>query len=487
MTIEDARDLNTFLSWFLKQDAKVGRPPIDTSTATQSLCGLARRAQELSPGIFTATAVVRLWPSPSTNQSQRNKNLNAQRRRRGFTLIELLVVIVIIILVSAVALPALLHDLSHRQVSEAARLLQGALAGARDRALQTGAPAGFRLVTDPAFPAQYLASGALDTSAPLAFEGWIPIEPAPDYTTGAASIYPAQQGTYATTITGGLPAIVVEQSPGRWVQNAPGGPWHFQISESTSWFWSVRVGEKVQINGGGAWYTVCGPITQANPEGFVNVGAAGTTSPLARVNTSPDGSQTINTNPEYLLLVNGLDDNGNGWVDEGYDGVDNNLAAELANNTAQVVDEAAEWEQERWLGQAAPQLDQAYVIRRRPAPVSIATVASLPTNVVIDATAWASSRERSRLPVDPSSGAVEIMVSPTGQVVASTRYGVPSAFGMDSAFLHFWLAERSDVGTGLAPAGNWYLVTVTARTGRVSASENPDPSNPFAAAQQGAK
>ena len=51
-------------------------------------------------------------------------------RRRAFTLIELLVVIVIIVLVSAIALPVVLPAMSHRQVSEAARLLQGALAGA---------------------------------------------------------------------------------------------------------------------------------------------------------------------------------------------------------------------------------------------------------------------------------------------------------------------------------------------------------------------
>src|SRR5262245_61024057 len=54
----------------------------------------------------------------------------------GYTLIELLLVILIILLVSAIALPAVLSALSHRQVSEAARLLQGVLIGARDSALR---------------------------------------------------------------------------------------------------------------------------------------------------------------------------------------------------------------------------------------------------------------------------------------------------------------------------------------------------------------
>ena len=56
-------------------------------------------------------------------------------RRRAFTLIELLVVIVIIVLVSAVALPVVLPALSHRQVSESARLLQGALGRCARRSL----------------------------------------------------------------------------------------------------------------------------------------------------------------------------------------------------------------------------------------------------------------------------------------------------------------------------------------------------------------
>ena len=80
---------------------------------------------------------------------------------------------------SAVALPVVLPALSHRQVSESARLLQGALAGARDAALHTGTPSGIRLLPDPAFPLTYLANGQIDPTQPLAANRIIPIEIGP--------------------------------------------------------------------------------------------------------------------------------------------------------------------------------------------------------------------------------------------------------------------------------------------------------------------
>ena len=49
--------------------------------------------------------------------------------------------------------------------------------------------------------------------------------------------------------------------------------------------------------------------------------------------------------PEFLLLVNGVDDNDNGWIDEGWDGIDNNGDGN--------VDELAEWEPEVWTGASA--------------------------------------------------------------------------------------------------------------------------------------
>ena len=61
----------------------------------------------------------------------------------------------------------------------------------------------------------------------------------------------------------------------------------------TSWFWNIRVGDKVQLNGAGTWYTVIGPMVvppggatvidcktglpvfTANGEMFVNTGLQG--------------------------------------------------------------------------------------------------------------------------------------------------------------------------------------------------------------------
>ena len=67
-------------------------------------------------------------------------------------------VILIILIVSAVALPTVLPALNHRQVSEAARILQGALVGARDKAIHDNQPSGIRLLPDPTFAAVYLDS-----------------------------------------------------------------------------------------------------------------------------------------------------------------------------------------------------------------------------------------------------------------------------------------------------------------------------------------
>ncbi len=100
-------------------------------------------------------------------------------------------------------------------------------------------------------------------------------------------------------------------------------PGSLQPNPPTSWFWNIRIGDRIQINNAGPWYTVVGPMAvgplNGNSELFVNVGPPG-----VRV---PDSSGTTAGNlyhPDFLFLVNGQDDNNNGWVDEGWDGVDNN-------------------------------------------------------------------------------------------------------------------------------------------------------------------
>ncbi len=40
----------------------------------------------------------------------------------------------------------------------------------------------------------------------------------------------------------------------------------------TSWFWNIRVGDKIRFNDTGAYYTIAGPQFVRNSEGFVNWG-----------------------------------------------------------------------------------------------------------------------------------------------------------------------------------------------------------------------
>jgi prepilin-type N-terminal cleavage/methylation domain-containing protein len=445
---------------------------------------------------------------------------------RAFTLIEMLVVIVIILLVSAVALPTVLSALSHRQVGESARLLQAALAGARDAAIRNNSPSGIRLLPDPLFNGVNPATGQLDSGSILAANRLIPIEPAPAYHEGLVTIdyefgvfplkipYPgAGGGIYP--LAGSGPNVLLLQESGYNPNEYPALP-----NAPTSWFWNIRAGDRLQINNAGPWYTVVGPMNvtgaAGNPELFVNVGAPGTQSPLRAVYAN--GDQIVLYYPEFLLLVNGVDDNNNGWTDEGWDGIDNNGDGS--------VDELAEWESEVWTGASASLLqnitNMPYVVRRRPAPSPNAREIAFPSQVVVDLTTWNSTRERSRLPVNRYAGYVDILVNPDGSVVPTTIYSTPALFGLSSAFFHFWLAERSDLATprtssttapllplpaglastlfnGLELKGEYRLVTLFSRTGHITTNDNAtfdnpaspamgsayNPNLPFLAAQQG--
>ena len=460
-------------------------------------------------------------------QERIDERRRRQAGRRGFTLIELLVVMLIILLVSAVVLPTVLPAISHRQVSEAARILQGALAGARDTAINNNAPAGIRLLPDPVLNGQSLNApggtagvSTLDPTRILASNRYVPIQLAPDYSEGLVNVdpgpptftvanfpYPAQKGGGNYPV-GTFQMLYVEQS----VYTVSNGTNLF--NSPTSWYWNIRIGDKIQLNNTGIWYTIVGPMNIYNPELFVNVGDPGTTPPLQRTLNG------TNYNPEFLFLVNGVDDNKDGYVDNGWDGIDNDGDGIVD----QVTDSnnISEWvEIETWQGAALTNVNNIpYTITRRPVVSPGSRETPLPSNVVVDLTTWNPGAfgnvyvsERSRLPVDPTTGYVDILLNPNGTVVPTTVYSSPTSFGMGSSFYHFWLAERGDLYDPVATPGVAYLLpqvqnvdtpagetrflkgerrllTLFTRTGAINTNQvetfdGNNPSLPFLAPQQG--
>ena len=231
-------------------------------------------------------------------QERIDERRRRQAGRRGFTLIELLVVMLIILLVSAVVLPTVLPAISHRQVSEAARILQGALAGARDTAINNNAPAGIRLLPDPVLngqstPPRHQRAG-LDPTEILASNRYIPIQLAPDYAEGFAAIHFLSDGTPPPTLAAftrsfpypGSPCPISRTDLSRCDEAAncctSSSRSTTAATESTC---SIRrppgtgtfgLATRSSSTTPGIWYTVVGPMNIFNPELFVNVGDPGT-------------------------------------------------------------------------------------------------------------------------------------------------------------------------------------------------------------------
>lgn len=423
--------------------------------------------------------------------------------RRGFTMVEILVVIAIILLSAVIALPVMKSALDGRQAVDAATILTGALAGARDSAIRQNEPRGVRLLPDPILTLPALGTATAGTTQ-LAYNRIVPIEPAPDYGEGRINVGPClPQGTTFPDSNGFPPAyprpvnagdlypfypsngafptkvLMVEESP--FFGGFTTLPGTVGIPNSpTNWYWNIRVGDKLKISGTGRAYTVVGPCTinpwataasgnQGNPELFVNVGAPGKKSPLVRTYYSTNNSTippafTAQTtySPEFLFLVNGEDDSTppNGFIDEGWDGYDedgdgfvdglneweieewaNPSAAETMLDTGSGASPSQLWLSDYW--QIAVQ-DVTYSIQRRPVPTPGAREILLPTGIVIDATSWNMNAERSRVPVQAGSLYVDIMLNPNGLYIPTTIYSTPTSTGA-SPFIHFWLADRGDV------------------------------------------
>jgi len=331
------------------------------------------------------------------------------RNARGFTLVELLVVIAIIGLVAAATLPTIIPAIAHRQVISAASLLQTALASTRDAASRADAPQGLRFFQDQALTTR---------PAVLAYSSWVPVAPGPNYAEGYVGVQVATSSSATAPVT--IYGLTADRS---------GNP-----LPPTTWYWNVRLGEKIRINNEGPYYTIVGPVstTTANPERFVNEGLPGATP------SGPGGS-------EVLYLADGQDDNGNGYVDELYDNVDND-----GNGLYDAGDPTVEWEPETISNVALwtsipPPPPYPYQIIRRPSVTPRTRVTSLPANVVIDATTLYGTNERSRLPVDPSNlPYFDVMFAPNGQVLPNLS-SAGTANLPRVPFYHFWLTERDGV------------------------------------------
>ncbi|WP_315852330.1 prepilin-type N-terminal cleavage/methylation domain-containing protein [Paludisphaera rhizosphaerae] len=400
-----------------------------------------------------------LCPPCSTAPEPRRTRM---RQAQGFTLIELLVVLVIVAIVAAVALPVVQTAWSGRKVDSAAQVLQGELAAARARAQASpGGVAGIRLLPDPSFPIARLADGSVDPSGVLAYDRVVPLVAPPGYQDGRVSI----RSNYPAAFAAILPAnrLVLEQQVGTDYRNPDGSTTRIPV-QPTSWAWNVRVGDQLELLG--RRFNVVGPVAvgpaQGNVELFVNYDPAW----LAAANRG-DGPA------EFLLLSNNLDDDADGYPDNGADGLDNDVDG--------LVDEADEWtETEVWGPLPTSSFELPYLIRRRPAPGPGTSGVAL-AGAVIDATGYAATiPARSVLPVDPWTGAVDLVVDWTGSWSRARTVGVPTADGLKSSFWHLWIADRGDVSAPASAEGTGRLVTIAARSGRVVAGE-ADAANPVAA------
>ena len=310
---------------------------------------------------------------------------------KGFTLIELMVVITIILAVSVLLLPGVVTAIGERRLDASAQALQGAIVAARDGAKLDGAPRGIRLMPDPANPAT--------------FNRVVPLVTGPRYSEGLVSLP-------ATGYVPPLPCLTIVQA---------------DYLHPTAWGWNVRVGDRLQI--GLNTYTVCGPVTVANADGFVNYPAVG---PFP-VRLDPTHVVYL----DYLFLVNGRDDNGDGFVDNGWDGLDNDGDG--------VIDDASEWEQETWTFPVAP--SSPYTLIRRPVPAAgPQTVLSVPISLAAS-TLWPS----------PITGNVDLMIRQDGTVDLSGPHASQAAVSMGQAKSVFTLDDGKSQKS----------ITLWTRTGRV--------------------
>ena len=458
--------------------------------------------------------------------------------RRGFTLIEIMVVIIIISLVAVATLPVVVPSMQQSQISAAARELQAELSARRDEAVRTNTPRGIRFIPENFDPLEY--NGKPFYGKRLISRKYIAIEQGPDYAEGLVRRYfdsslsppqlpgpviigrnyfpppppfvpaslPGCPDPYPRSPVKGVdvlyPYLVIhEEKVGAYgIPNSP-----------TSWYFNLRQGDKIRLNDSGKLYTIAGPLGNPTEPGsfthdrFINFGSTYSSIPG-------------NFAYEFLYLVDGIDNDKDGYTDEGFDGIDNDGDGIIDPGFNGIDDDGNgliddfpelflhrtsgggfiypgcpgplgtpwpppptgpqppttytrgypnEWEPEEF----GPTSDSrypndpnkageetngiSYTVLRRPVPSPGAREINLPTGTVLDLTTFDADEipfpnsvglpympERSRLPVDPNTGYVDILISPGGQVIQQTANANPAPPNQ-MPFYHFWLADDGDV------------------------------------------
>ena len=157
-------------------------------------------------------------------------------RARGVTLLELLVVMLIVLVVSAMTMTVTAPALQSRKIREAARTVEVIINKARNRALQTGRPAGIWIDRMP-----NLAEGAVSISlaeVPEAFTG--------DFTGSTVTIEMQGYGTTNPNTAPGYPEYiaVLKPAPDQWGTSDP-------TKQQ-----AIRAGDQIQLGGIGPQYVI---------------------------------------------------------------------------------------------------------------------------------------------------------------------------------------------------------------------------------------
>lgn len=426
----------------------------------------------------------------------------AGSRRSGLTLLELLIVMAIILLVSVATIPVALGVFGEQEVSGAASTVHAMFSLTRDTAVRNGRPVGIRLIPDPD-----LAGSISGGDYRMASNRMLELQVPPDYTQGRAGKLtghglPELDGitwqlvahptipTMGNTFLVRRIAVVESKLEGESSFALPAPP--LVPTDLTSWYGNIRQGERIRFDTTRQDYIVAGPffrnVPQSGPparadylnsERFVyGPTCSFSTAPvLAWIPSLPFPASAPANRREILFVVNGRDDDGDGYVDEEFDGIDNNNDGLIDPGYNGVDDDGdglidemdellfnrvggvanynpffAEYEEEVFIGAPVDgvQYASSYAITRRPIPSPDSREVQLPGNTVIDLTTsvfpliGAGPSERSVVPIDPLSGYVEFIIYPNGRVAPSS-YAGNYTYLADFPAYYLWIAEREDV------------------------------------------